>query len=216
MQRENALDTLAVGDSAHGECFIKSAAFAANHYASEYLDSFLVPFHNASMNAHAVADGKLRRVASLLFFLDGIDNLIHDKVPFPSAGRANIFIRISSKGKRKMGYKNWLVWKPRGSVATGPLETGITDAGYNISSSISICHLIVSISENQCNLWLLFGSTSAPVVQLDRATASEAVGCGFEPRRAQIPISDFGMRILNYFNASIRLSKSFLFVTPVT
>jgi len=24
------------------------------------------------------------------------------------------------------------------------------------------------------------------------------------------------MRILNYFNASIRLSKSFLFVTPVT
>jgi TorA maturation chaperone TorD len=56
MQWENAFDALAVGDSAHGECFIKSAAFAANHYASEYLDSFLVPFHNASVNAHAVAD----------------------------------------------------------------------------------------------------------------------------------------------------------------
>jgi hypothetical protein len=184
VQRENALDALAVGDSAHGECFIKSATFAANHYASEYLDSFLVPFHNASMNAHAVADGKLRRVASLLFFLDGIDNMIHDNIPFPPAGRANIFIRISSKGKRKMGHKNWLVWKSGGSVATGPLETGITDAGYNISSSISICHLIVLICENQCNLWLIFGSTSAPVVQLDRATASGAVGCGFEPRRA--------------------------------
>ena len=119
MQRKNALDALAVGDSAHGECFIESAAFATNHYASEYLDSFLVPFHNASMNAHAVADGKLRRVASLLFFLDGIDNLIHDNIPFPPAGRANIFIRISSKGKRKMGYKNWLVWKSAEALRPG-------------------------------------------------------------------------------------------------
>ena len=82
-----------------------------------------------------------------------------------------------------MGHKNWLVWKSGGSVATGPLKTGITDAGYNVSSSISICHLVL-IWENQCNLWLIFGSTSAPVVQLDRATASGAVGCAFEPRRA--------------------------------
>jgi len=119
MQWENALDALAVGDSAHGECFIESAAFAANHYASEYLDSFLVPFHNASVNAHAVADGKLRRVASLLFLLDGIDNLIHDNIPFPPAGRANIFIRISSKGKRKMGHKNWLVWKSGEALRPG-------------------------------------------------------------------------------------------------
>ena len=101
MQWENALDALAVGDPAHGECFIESAAFATNHYASEYLDSFLVPFHNASVNAHAVADGKLRRVASLLFFLDGIDNLIHDNIPFPPAGRANIFIRTTSNCKLK-------------------------------------------------------------------------------------------------------------------
>ena len=28
---------------------------------------------------------------------------------------------------------------------------------------------------------------SAPVAQLDRVTASEAVGCAFEPRRAQFP-----------------------------
>ena len=97
-----------------------------------------------------------------------------------------------------MGRKNWLVWKSGGSVATGPLETGITDAGYNISSSISICHLIVSICENQCNLWLIFGSTSAPVVQLDRATASGAVGCAFEPRRAhfQFRISECGFWII--------------------
>src|SRR4029453_10973425 len=77
MQRENSLDALAVGNSAHSECFVKSAAFAANHYASEYLDSFLVPFHNPGMNAHAIAHGKLRRVAFLLFFLDGINDLIH-------------------------------------------------------------------------------------------------------------------------------------------
>ena len=33
------------------------------------------------------------------------------------------------------------------------------------------------------NLWLVV-SLPAPVVQLDRATASGAVGCAFEPRRA--------------------------------
>jgi hypothetical protein len=71
------------------------------------------------VNAHAVADGKLRRVASLLFFLDGIDNLIHDNIPFPPAGRANIFIRISSKGKRKMGHENWLVWKSAEALRPG-------------------------------------------------------------------------------------------------
>jgi hypothetical protein len=30
------------------------------------------------MNAHAVAHGKLRRVAFLLFFLDGINELVHN------------------------------------------------------------------------------------------------------------------------------------------
>jgi hypothetical protein len=95
----------------------------------------------------------------------------------------------SNKLKRqtKDGPRELACVEIRGGVATGPLETGITDAGYNISRSISICHLIVLICENQCNLWLIFGSTSAPVVQLDRATASGAVGCAFEPRRAQIP-----------------------------
>jgi hypothetical protein len=95
----------------------------------------------------------------------------------------------SNKLKRqtKDGPRELACVEIRGGVGTGPLETGITDAGYNISRSISICHLIVLICENQCNLWLIFGSTSAPVVQLDRATASGAVGCAFEPRRAQIP-----------------------------
>src|SRR6266568_844205 len=113
MQRENSLNALAIRNSAHGKCFVKSAAFTADHYASEYLDSFLVPFHNPGMNAHAVAHGKLRRVAFLLFFLDGINDLIHENflsLPRrsldeggPPAGRANIFIRAKQDCKLKIG-----------------------------------------------------------------------------------------------------------------
>jgi hypothetical protein len=113
MQRENSLDALAVGNSAHSECFVKSAAFTANHYAGEYLDSFLIPFHHPGMNSHAVAHGKLRRVAFLLFCLNGIDDLIHDKILSlprrsfdeggPPAERANIFIRANADCKLKIG-----------------------------------------------------------------------------------------------------------------
>src|SRR5205823_7717106 len=46
-------------------------------------------------------------------------------------------------------------------------------------------YLIVFFSvEIRLNLWLVV-DLPVPVVQLDRATASGAVGCGFEPRRAQ-------------------------------
>src|SRR4030095_5975177 len=60
MQRENSLDALAVGNSAHRKGFIKSATFTDTHNSSEYLDSFLVSFHNPGMNAHRVATGNLR------------------------------------------------------------------------------------------------------------------------------------------------------------
>src|SRR5438067_10095864 len=33
--------------------------------------------------------------------------------------------------------------------------------------------------------WIMFGFARAPVAQLDRALASGAKGCGFDPRRAQ-------------------------------
>lgn len=98
MHRENSFYALAIGNSADGKRFIKSAAFAANHNTGKYLDSFLVPFYDPGVNAHAVADGKLRRLAFLLFFLNGINNYIHS---FSSGagppwrrlrrGRANIF-----------------------------------------------------------------------------------------------------------------------------
>ncbi len=89
MQRKYTLNAFSVGDSAHGECFIESPALTANDYASKYLDSFLVPFHHAGVNAHAIPDRKRRGVASVLFFLNGIDDLIHEKFPLParSGGR---------------------------------------------------------------------------------------------------------------------------------
>jgi hypothetical protein len=49
-------------------------------------------------------------------------------------------------------------------------------------SDFSLCFRFLSV-ELGVNLWLLF-NLSAPVAQLDRATASGAVGCAFEPRRA--------------------------------
>jgi hypothetical protein len=115
MERKHSLNALAVGNSADGECFVKSTAFAANHDASEYLDSFLVPFHNPGMNAHAVAHGKLRRVAFLLFFLDASmirfikllslprRSLDEGGLAHPPAGRANIVIRAKEDCKLKIG-----------------------------------------------------------------------------------------------------------------
>ena len=84
MQWKNTLHALAVGDSAHGECFIESPALTANDYASKYLDSFFVPFHHPGVHAHAIPDGKRRGVTSVLFFLNCIDDLIHEKFPLPS------------------------------------------------------------------------------------------------------------------------------------
>src|ERR1044072_5991658 len=81
MQRKDTLDTFSVRDSAHGECFIESSALTANDYASKYLDSLFVPFHHAGMNAYAIPDRKRRGIVSVLFFLNGIDDLTHEKLP---------------------------------------------------------------------------------------------------------------------------------------
>ena len=80
MERKNPFDSLTVRDPAHGERFVESAPFAANHNASEYLDSFFVSFDDARMNAYAIADRKRRQIAFLLFFVDYFDNAIH-KLP---------------------------------------------------------------------------------------------------------------------------------------
>jgi len=77
MQRKNPLDAFAVGDAAHGERLVKPPAFPADHHAGEDLDSFLVSFDNASVDAYAVANRKSCGIALLLFLLNGIDDLIH-------------------------------------------------------------------------------------------------------------------------------------------
>ena len=83
------LDAFTVGDSAHGESFVEPATLPANHYASKYLDSFLVSFHHASVHAHAIANRKRFGIAFLLFFLNRIDDLIHKLVASRAAAGAH-------------------------------------------------------------------------------------------------------------------------------
>ena len=92
MQRENALDAFAVRDAAHSEGLVKAAAFAANHYAGKYLNSFLVALHNARVNAYAVANRKRRQIAFLLFVLDEFNDPIHKAVQTAQL-RADTLIR---------------------------------------------------------------------------------------------------------------------------
>src|SRR4030095_8292878 len=84
MQRKYTLNAFSVGDSAHGECFVESPALTANHNASEYLDSFLVPFNDTGVDPHAVTNRKRGPVAFVLFLLNSIDDLIHEKFPLPA------------------------------------------------------------------------------------------------------------------------------------
>jgi apolipoprotein N-acyltransferase len=77
MQGKYPLDALTVRDAAHGETFVDSPTLTANDYTGEYLDSFLVSFHNAGVHAHAIANRKRFGIALLLFFLNRIDDLIH-------------------------------------------------------------------------------------------------------------------------------------------
>src|SRR6266480_7682154 len=74
---------------------------APNHDAGENLDPFLVAFHNPRMNTNAVAHSKVPRIRFLLFFLDDVDDPIHETPPAPPAGRANIFSRTTSNCKLK-------------------------------------------------------------------------------------------------------------------
>src|SRR5438552_14718282 len=99
MKRENAFDTFAVGNTPHGDCFVKPAPFAANHDAGENLNPLLVALHHSRVHADAIAHGKLRSIALLLPFFDGVNNAVHNyplRLPCRSLGeggpgyRANI------------------------------------------------------------------------------------------------------------------------------
>jgi hypothetical protein len=89
MQRKNPFDALAVRDAAHGESFVDPATFPADHNAGKDLDSFLVSFHNSRVHPDAVANRKRFGIAFLLFFLNGIDDLIHKLVASRAAAGAH-------------------------------------------------------------------------------------------------------------------------------
>ena len=91
MQRKYPLDALAVRDAAHGESFVKPATLPTDHYAGEYLDSLLVSFHDAGVHAHAVPNRKCCRVVLPLFFLNRIDELIHNRRQPRGCGRTLSF-----------------------------------------------------------------------------------------------------------------------------
>ena len=63
-----------------------------DHYAGKDLDSFLVSFHDASVHAHAIANRKRFGIILLLFFLNPIDDLIHNSSPAARL-RAHTLIR---------------------------------------------------------------------------------------------------------------------------
>src|SRR5438874_9104161 len=77
MQGEHSFDALAVRDAAHDESFVEAATLPADHYPRKDLDSFLVSFHDASVNAHAIANRKGCGIVFLLSFLTVIDGRIH-------------------------------------------------------------------------------------------------------------------------------------------
>src|ERR1700674_4105654 len=87
MQRKTALHTLAVGNAAHGERFIKAAAFASDHDAGEDLDSLLVAFHHPRVHTDAVTDFETVRFGLVLFLFDRVDDAVHNARSRLTAGR---------------------------------------------------------------------------------------------------------------------------------
>src|SRR6266436_6890101 len=155
MQWKHSLHALAVRDPAHGESFIQPAALTTDHNARKDLDSFLVAFYHSCMYTHAVANRKRRDLAFLLLFLNDINDLVHKLV-------------ASARGcGRTLSFEE---------NAFATRNRGAFEQKRKHEDMQKIC-------ENLANLWLI-PSPSAPVAQLDRALASGAKGCGFDPRRA--------------------------------
>src|SRR5438876_2860160 len=155
MQWKHSLHALAVRDPAHGESFIQPAALTTDHNARKDLDSFLVAFYHSCMYTHAVANRKWRDLAFLLLFLNNINDLVHKLVA-----------SVRGCGRTLSFEENAFATRNRGAFEQKRKHEDMQ-----------------KICENLANLWLI-PSPSAPVAQLDRALASGAKGCGFDPRRA--------------------------------
>ncbi len=68
-------------------------------------------------------------------------------------------------------------------IVRGRFEKGNGHCSQGLSTHKRVLRLLFDFSDH------LFDTAihSAPVAQLDRVPASEAVGCGFDPRRVQFP-----------------------------
>src|SRR6266446_8848773 len=186
MKRENAFDTFAVGNAPHGECFVKPAPFAANHDAGENLNPLLVALHHSRVHADAIAHGKLRSIALLLLFFDGVNNAVHNypsDCPAVASVKAGPAAGRTFSGERAENANRNL--QPRACAASGrrcSKSDGPRGRGYKGSYTSSF-----RVVAKLCSRFVpVIIDNTAPVVQLDRATASGAVGCAFEPRRAHI------------------------------
>src|SRR5262249_40141349 len=146
----------------------------ADHYAGKDLNSFFISFHDASMHAHAITHRKRFSIAFLLFFLNRIDDLIHKLVASRAAAGAYSHSRAG-------------VLQPEIAKHLS------TSTKYRLRSATawqaSLSRTPQKTRENLTDLWLI-PVLIALVAQLDRALASGAKGCGFDPRRAHGCASD--------------------------
>src|SRR5436190_22955001 len=92
MNREDALDAFAVGNSANGKSLVQSAPFSSDHDASKNLDPLLVALHHPGVHANAVADLELRGVGLELFLFNSVDDPVHNESSKGVAGGAELLI----------------------------------------------------------------------------------------------------------------------------
>src|SRR5262249_37683396 len=135
--------------------FIQTAALTTDHDTRKDLDSFLVAFYDARVYTHAVANRKRRHIVFPLLLLNNINDLVHKLVLSRATAGAH---------------------SPSNKALLQPEITGHSSRSTSTGDA-------QKIYENLDNLWLI-PVPSAPVAQLDRALASGAKGCGFDPRRA--------------------------------
>src|SRR5436190_154580 len=101
MQWEDSLDPFTVGNTADGECFVQSAALAADNDAGKNLDSFLIAFHDTGMHPHPIADLEIGYVGLQLFLLNCVDNTAHNDSSGPLAGGHLQSLEGKNQGKMK-------------------------------------------------------------------------------------------------------------------
>src|SRR6266446_8503977 len=145
MKRENAFDTFAVGNAPHGECFVKPAPFAANHDAGENLNPLLVALHHSRVHADAIAHGKLRSIALLLLFFDGVNNAVHNypsDCPAVASAKAGPAAGQTFSGERAENANRNL--QPRACAASGREDVQSQAADRAVATSAAIHRASVS------------------------------------------------------------------------